>query len=406
MLTIKINDSTNSKREKDENGFLIIRNNPIAKAGVFDYLLKEVNPNCKDSEANKIVKVYRDWDMLKEIKDSFANKPIKDEHYWVGEESNTADGAIGSVISTDDENLYLIADLFIYNPILIQKIENNEVVELSPAYIAEAIAEKGSFKGVDYEYKQNIKTFNHLAVVKEGRSGKDLKIQDKGIKMKFKDKLFNALSKVFDENPEIQDSDDECKTQDEDKREVIREIMAIAAKSDSEFSGGENEKIETIAKLAEKLAYNPSEAKENDEEVSDDDEEVSDDDEEVSNKTEAASESTEANVNVEELKKEILEEVAEAVSEAVVKAQDSAIKAHRAKEAAYQKVQDSINAPFDYSKMSVSEIYNVGYESLTGSKVSKGLDAETAFSIVVSRAQAKVQDSKNSTTTLNLSKFK
>ncbi|WP_300970382.1 DUF2213 domain-containing protein [Helicobacter rodentium] len=76
MLAIKISDST--QREKDENGFLVVRNNPIAKAGVFDYLLCEIMPNCKESERNKIVKVYRDWDMLKSVKDSFANKPIKD----------------------------------------------------------------------------------------------------------------------------------------------------------------------------------------------------------------------------------------------------------------------------------------------------------------------------------------
>lgn len=50
-----------------------------------------------------------------------------------------------------------------------------------------------------------------------------------------------------------------------DKREAIREIMAISAKPVTEFQGGEEEKVETIAKLAEKLAYNPSETGANDE---------------------------------------------------------------------------------------------------------------------------------------------
>lgn len=49
-----------------------------------------------------------------------------------------------------------------------------------------------------------------------------------------------------------------------DKREIIREIMAISAKPVTEFEGGEEEKVEAIAKLAEKLAYNPSEAGAND----------------------------------------------------------------------------------------------------------------------------------------------
>ena len=45
-----------------------------------------------------------------------------------------------------------------------------------------------------------------------------------------------------------------------DKREAIREIMAIAAKPNSDFEGGETEKIETIAKILEKSEYSKSEA--------------------------------------------------------------------------------------------------------------------------------------------------
>lgn len=45
---------------------------------------------------------------------------------------------------------------------------------------------------------------------------------------------------------------------DVDKREAIREIMAIAAKPESEFKGGAEEKERTIAGLAEKIAYNKS----------------------------------------------------------------------------------------------------------------------------------------------------
>ena len=407
MLTIKINDK-NTHREKDDNGFLIVRNNPVAKAGVFDYLLGEINPNCKESDSQKIVKVYRDWDMLKSVKDSLANKPIKDEHYWVGDESNTADGAIGSEVTTDEENLYLIADLFIYNPLLIQKIESGEAVELSPAYTSEIIAEKGEFNGVAYEYKQNIQSFNHLAVVENGRSGKDLKIQDKGVKMNFKEKMLSAISKIFDELPDESEEsnskcteDNEAGAQDEDKREIIREIMAIASKPESEFNGGENEKVETIAKLAEKLAYNPSEAQANDEDTEGEANNL--DSENESGNTQA-----ETTINVGELKTEILNEVAEAVNEAIVKAQDSMFKLQKQKEKAYQKVQDSIKAPFDYSKMSVSEIYNVGYEALSGKKVSSGLDSETAFTILSNQIQSNVRalDSKPSSESLNLSKFK
>lgn len=60
------------------------------------------------------------------------------------------------------------------------------------------------------------------------------------------------------------DADPEKENKNMDKREIIREIMAVSAKPVTEFAGGEEEKVETIAKLAEKLAYNPSESGAND----------------------------------------------------------------------------------------------------------------------------------------------
>lgn len=55
-------------------------------------------------------------------------------------------------------------------------------------------------------------------------------------------------------------------TDNEDKREIIREIMAVAGKSDDEFDGGEEEKVREVSKLAEKLAYKPSETSQTDNE--------------------------------------------------------------------------------------------------------------------------------------------
>lgn len=52
---------------------------------------------------------------------------------------------------------------------------------------------------------------------------------------------------------------DETIAENEDKRDIIRKIMVIAEKSDDDFDGGEDEKERTIAELAEQLAYNPSE---------------------------------------------------------------------------------------------------------------------------------------------------
>ena len=175
LNTLKIQDEKTSKRSKDSNGFLIIKDNPIAKAGVFDYLLSELKQDIEPKD-DKVVKVYRPFSELIRVKDSFSNKPIKMYHHWVGDECETVDGAIGSNITIDEANEYLRADLIVYNPKLIEAIEKNELVELSPAYTGKEIAENGRYNGEAYEYKQELGEVNHLAVVEIGRSGKDLKI--------------------------------------------------------------------------------------------------------------------------------------------------------------------------------------------------------------------------------------
>ena len=370
MLTLKIQDKATSKRSKDANGFLIIKDNPIAKAGVFDYLLSELKADI-NADDDRVVKVYRPFDELERIKDSFANKPIKMNHHWVGDETNTADGAIGSIIEADEKNGYLRADLIIYNPELIEKIENGELIELSPAYTGEEIDESGRFNGEAYEYKQKLGEVNHLAVVETGRSGRDLKIYDSksklGAFMRFKDRFISKLSKFLDSEL----SDEECKEDEAlDRREVIREIMAISAKPTEEFEGGEDEKIETIAKLAEKLAYDKTADSDETEQKSDSDEVEQKSDDETA-----------------EGDKVDIDEVAEAVAEVVEKVTEQKLKEFadsQRKEAkkisdAYSEVKKALGGDFDSSNMSVAEIYQFGYEALSNSKLDKRLDSKTAF---------------------------
>lgn len=390
-LKIKIQDKQISKRIKDDNGYLIIKDNPIAKAGVFDYLLSEINENVSSQE-DRVVKVYRPFEDLKDIKDSFANKPIKYNHVWVGEDDNQADGAIGSIVTIDNDNLMLRADLIIYNPKLIEAIESGEIVELSPGYTGEVEEQNGRFEGETYDYIQKIKCVNHLAVVEQGRSGPDLKIQDdknkimeelKKMKKSFKDSLLSKFKKMLDEDTtqEIKSQDEdteEVKTQDEDKREIIREIMAIANKPAEDFEGGEDERERTIAGLAEKLAYNPSEtSKTDDEDLDEDKKETKDEDIEINN-----DDDNEAKA----------EEIAEVVSEIVEKKlnefEDRMFKKTQKIQDTYSKVSQALGYSFDYTGKTENDLYKFGYKALTGNELDKGLDAKTAFNLAYgARAQ-------------------
>lgn len=411
MLTLKIEDKQLSQRSKDDNGFLIIKNNPIAKAGVFDYLLSEVAENISDND-DKIVKVYRSFEDLVKIKDSFANKPIKFNHVWVGEDDNKADGAIGSIVTIDKENLMLRADLIIYNPELINAIENQNLVELSPGYTGEVYEQNGRFEGENFDYIQTIKCVNHLAVVDKGRSGPDLKIQDSKnkimeekdkMKKKFKDSLLSKFKKILDEDiateKETEDESCEVKTEDEDKREIIREIMALANKPAEDFEGGEEERERTIAELAEKLAYNPSETSK-----TDDIEEI----EEVEKKED------EDIIEVSEKEDDDAEELAEVISDVVEKVvekklndfEDRMFKKSQKIADTYSKVSKALGYTFDYSGKTENDLYKYGYENLTGKKLDKYMDAKTAFNIAFNDTKSKVKEFKDSSITLNDNKIK
>lgn len=381
MDLLKIQDSAVSQRITDDNGYLIVKNNPIARAGVFDYLLKEIEPNANEAEGEKIVKVYRPLAPLVAVKEAFANKPIMENHKFLGNlgDSKQADGAIGSEISADDE--FLRADLIIYNPDLIQKIKNGEVLELSPAYNGEIVKESGRFNGLDYDYIQTIKSVNHLAVVEKGRSGYELRIQDSKFKIgvdKMALKLQDFLKSLRVFADELQEAEkQETKDEGLDREAIVKEIMALSAKADSEFEGGEAEKVETIAKLAEKLAYkedSQTEVKDNKAEVKDEDSKVCDNEAEVKDEFSA------------ETAKELLEAISALIDSKIKNALKAAGEAE-AKEA--QLIQDSYNEvsrvlgmQFDKTGKSVSDIYRFGYECLTQDSLPQGIDSKSAFAVV------------------------
>ena len=137
-----------------------------------------------------------------------------------------------------------------------------------------------------------------------------------------------------------------------DKREVVREIMAIAAKPETEFKGGEEEKVETIAKLAEKIAYNPSEAGANDKCAADKEE-----DKEIVAETVKEEVKPEAEKADEEKEKE--EKIAAAMD-----AMEKRILANmEAKNSLIAQLTPVIGA-FDSAKMTVSEIAKYACDKL------------------------------------------
>lgn len=231
-------DTSKAHRSVDDNNFLIVKDNPIAKSGVFEYLGSEIG---EELEPNKIFNVYRPFEELEKAKDLFAGKPIVLTHNWVDMVNNPAIcGSITGEVRAEEP--YLIADITIYNNEACKAIENKEACELSPGYMADYIKEEGEYNGTPYQYKQvNIK-FNHLALVEEGRSGKDLKVLD-------------ALPKMTDE--EVEEESEPI----DSIADIVEVVYGVAMKPDTDFIGGSEEKKEKISIFIEEALANMNKQK-------------------------------------------------------------------------------------------------------------------------------------------------
>ena len=370
-------DREPSHRHKDDNGFLIVRDNPIALSGVYDYLAYEIDEALDGKpEGDEIKKVFRPFKDLEAKKDFFARKPIQLTHIWTGAngEKQDAAGVIGEIITAKNGGLY--ADLTIFSADLIDKIEKGEIVELSPGYDCEFIAESGSADGEHYDFKQILKNVNHLAVVENGRAGHDLRIQDnkpnkgENLKKSILDGVIAALKKARDEEPKTDETKDACETKDAGELEE-----AIKAIIESDEIGVD----EKAAKIAEMLS--PKATDEDETEAKDEDEPKAEDEDETETKDDEGEEIAIKEGEVEELK----EALTEAIEEAVERKVGDAMKAFRANQKA---VSDAIAevrgvvGNFDSSSViSASDAYKIGYEALSGEKLSKAMDAKTAFSM-------------------------
>ena len=254
----------------DSNSFWEIKHNPISKVGVFPYMGRSISDEC---EPDKIYYVYRSADTLEKSVPTWDNppKPFINDHEMLGEGFSKVDdrpvqGVIHNPVFEDD---ILYADISVYSESLKDKIENGKK-ELSLGYFCKYRKEKGIYKGQAYDYVQEDMVGNHIALVDNGRCGSEVRVFDSKCTM---DSLDLIGSFDSEENEELKKnaSDGIIKTTEEkdsemaDKREYIRKIMAIAGKPDSDFEGGEKEKIETIAKLLEDSEYAKSEAKDEEE---------------------------------------------------------------------------------------------------------------------------------------------
>jgi hypothetical protein len=167
---------------RTSDGYLALRAK-AARVGVYKYTGREIDPDNQHGLRDQaIVNVLRDEKTVFDAAAvrSFIGKPVTDDHpSQAVTSSNWRDHARGSIMGALRDGDYLAFDILLTDSALIQKVEDGKR-DLSNGYGAEI--EFGDFKHTDGTVCQarqsRITGGNHVAVVRDGRAGKDCSIHD------------------------------------------------------------------------------------------------------------------------------------------------------------------------------------------------------------------------------------
>ena len=142
--------------QTDSNGYTLIRDNPISKSGVFQYLGKNISPNL---EPEKIYNVWRPDEELnnQETIDSFKLFPWISHHKMLGDKHTSVEDAV--IRGVTGENVYfrdgvLFSNLKLFSSNLKELIKNG-LKELSCGFECEWQVISGKTpNGESYDVKQ------------------------------------------------------------------------------------------------------------------------------------------------------------------------------------------------------------------------------------------------------------
>ena len=255
---------TLDKKEVDKNDYWLIPDNPITKIGVFPYLGRQISPELEPDTVYQVLRPEEELTKPETLK-SFELLPVVDEHTMLGTkdenhipaEQKGIHGVTGTNVKQNGD--IITVDLKIFSETLKDEIESGKK-DLSLGYYSSYEVTQGTYKGQSYDAIQRDIIANHIALVDEGRMGKEVRVMDRNI-------TFDSITDILHTTNEIgeqtnMENQEEKQTQDTDKIELIREIIALASKPDEEYEGGEEEKIKTIAQKLETPASDEDDTEE------------------------------------------------------------------------------------------------------------------------------------------------
>jgi len=173
--------ATVSARTYDADGRMHVAGCRISKANVCPYYGREI-PNAAQLglNPNKVYMLYRDPVELQKAAPSFRNLQLLMTHTKVNASDPKPDVTVGTVGNVTFDGNYLVADqLTVWANDGIGLIESEDAKELSSSYRFTVDMTPGvSHDGVAYDGRMRDIMGNHVALVKHGRAGPDVYVND------------------------------------------------------------------------------------------------------------------------------------------------------------------------------------------------------------------------------------
>ena len=156
----------------DRDGRLHVDGARLTKACTSDYLGSEIpDAAALGLTPGKLYQLFRDGAELRKAVPTFVGCPILSTHKPVTAAEPAPSLVVGSVLSAEWAAPFVIGDLVIWDAAAISAIETGRKSELSAGYHYRCDLTPGRSGGESYDGVMREISFNHLALVSEGRIG-------------------------------------------------------------------------------------------------------------------------------------------------------------------------------------------------------------------------------------------
>ena len=171
-------------RSYDENGYLHVNTSNITKEQVVPYVGDTI-PGWQELglQPKAIYQIYRPADEIEKAVDTFNGLPLSLDHWEMDAANMPKDKIVGS-LGTDAafDAPYLTNSLTVTDADAIKRINSGEFRDLSAGYLCDVEMIDGMFEGKHYDGRMKNIRGNHVALVREGRAGHDVRVADSALK--------------------------------------------------------------------------------------------------------------------------------------------------------------------------------------------------------------------------------